>query len=713
MTTSFPTLTGTERMEAARAAGLEPEALLLAYRTMLTSRLVDDREILLKRQNKIYFQISGAGHEAIQVAAGMSTRAGYDWYYPYYRDRALTLALGMTPHSMLLQAVGAASDPSSGGRQMPSHWSDPARNIVSSSSATGTQYTQAVGCAEGLRMLYPHEDRVVVVSSGEGATSEGEFWESINHACLSSAPVIFVIEDNGYAISVPVEKQTPGASISRLVSNFPGLLTIEVDGTDFISSYRAMSTAVAYCRENHGPALVHAHCTRPYSHSLSDDERFYKTEAERTAEAAKDPLKLMAEFLTDEGLATPAELEVLHRQLQHEILEDAKKALKAAPPVPSTALEHLYSETCDPTSAQFDVPAETQTEDPAAADRTQLDRTMADLINTTLREEMRHNSRIVVFGEDVADCSREDHLDEVKGKGGVFKLTAGLQREFGSHRVFNSPIAEASIIGRASGMAVTGLKPVVEIQFFDYIWPAMMQLRDELDSLRWRSNGGFAAPMVIRVPIGGYLTGGAVYHSQCGEVAFTHIPGLRVVFPCNAADAAGLLRTAIRCEDPVLFLEHKKLYREMYNRSPYPGDGYMIPLGKARIAKPGDSLTIVTYGAVVQKALLAAHEVETTHPGKTVEVIDLRSLSPYDWAAIATSVRKTNRVIVAHEDTLSFGFGAEIAARIADELFTSLDAPVKRVAALDTWVGYHPDLEDHILPQTSDLARAITSLLAW
>ena len=703
MTMSFSTLTGTERLAAARAAGLAPETLLQAYRTMLTSRLVDDREILLKRQNKIFFQISGAGHEAIQTAAGMATRPGYDWFYPYYRDRALTLALGMTPYSMLLQAVGSASDPSSGGRQMPSHWSDPARNIVSSSSATGTQYVQAVGCAEALRMLHPTEDRVVLVSSGDGATSEGEFWEAVNHACLSGAPVVFLIEDNGYAISVPVEKQTPGASISRLLTNFPGLLTIETDGTDFVASFRAMATAVAYCRENHGPALVHAHCTRPYSHSLSDDERLYKTEAERAAEAAKDPLLLMGALLVEEGLATQAELDALHRQIQHDILEDSKKALKAPTPDPATALHNLYSETCDPTSERFDV----------AAANTGDDRTMADLINTTLREEMRHNERIVIFGEDVADCSREDHLHDVKGKGGVFKLTAGLQKEFGSHRVFNSPIAEASIVGRASGMAVVGLKPVVEIQFFDYIWPAMMQLRDELASLRWRSNGGFAAPMVIRVPIGGYLTGGAVYHSQCGEVAFTHIPGLRVVFPCNAADAAGLLRTAIRCEDPVLFLEHKKLYREMYNRSPYPGDGYMIPLGKARIAKPGDSLTIVTYGAVVQKALLAAHEVEAAHPGKTVEVIDLRSLSPYDWEAIATSVRKTNRVIVAHEDTLSFGFGAEIAARIADELFTSLDAPVKRIAALDTWVGYHPDLEDRILPQTHDLTNAINHLLAW
>jgi 2-oxoisovalerate dehydrogenase E1 component len=703
MTTSFTSPTSTERLKAALALGLEPETLIHAFRLMQTSRLIDDREILLKNQSKIFFQISGAGHEAIQVAAGLACKAGYDWFYPYYRDRALALTLGMTPLDMLLQSVGAASDPSSGGRQMPSHWSDPSRNIVSGSSATGTQFTQAVGCAEGLRLLHPGEDRIVLTCSGEGATSEGEFWEAINHACLSHAPVVFLIEDNGYAISVPVESQMPGGSISQLVRNFPGLLTIEVDGTDLISSYKAMRTAVAYCREGHGPALVHAHCTRLYSHSHSDDERWYKTAREIEFEATRDPLTAFSRFLVEDGILDRSDPDRMLRDLRNSVYEDSKRALAAETPDPSTALTHLYSETTDPTSAAFDNPGI-----PHGAPRT-----MADLINTTLKEEMRHNSRMVVFGEDVADCGREGNLSEVKGKGGVFKLTAGLQTEFGNRRCFNSPIAEASIVGRAGGMAVVGLKPVVEIQFFDYIWPAMMQIRDELASLRWRSNGGFAAPVVIRVPIGGYLNGGAVYHSQCGEVEFTHIPGLRVVFPSNAADAAGLLRTAIRCQDPVLFLEHKKLYREMYNRSQARGADFMIPFGKARIAKPGDSLTVITYGAVVQKAILAAQDVERRNPNATVEVIDLRTLNPYDWQAIAASVTKTSRVIIAHEDTLSFGYGAEIAARIADELFSSLDAPVRRVAAMDTWVGYHPRLEAKILPQTDDLVKAIDSLLAW
>ncbi len=692
-----------ERLSAARSLGLDPEALVQAFRLMRTSRQIDDREITLKQQQKIFFQISGAGHEAIQVAAGMAMRPGHDWFYPYYRDRALCLALGMTPLSMLLQAVGAASDPSSGGRQMPSHWSDPARNIVSSSSATGTQFVQAVGCAEALRFLHPGEDRVVLASSGEGATSEGEFWEAINHACLSLAPVVFLIQDNGYAISVPVEKQTPGGSLSKLVLNFPGLRVIETDGNDFIASYRAMRDAVAYCREGRGPALVHAHCVRPYSHSLSDDERQYKSKREREDEAARDPLTTFPRFLVESGIVEESEIEGITREIQIAVFEDSEIAQRSPSPDPSKVLVHLYSETVDPRSGQFEATAAT------AGDP----KTMADLINTTLKEEMRRDGRIVVFGEDVADCGREENLGEVKGKGGVFKLTAGLQAEFGSRRCFNSPIAEASIVGRASGMAAVGLKPVVEIQFFDYIWPAMMQIRDELASLRWRSNGGFKAPLVIRVPIGGYLTGGAVYHSQCGEVAFTHIPGLRVIFPSCADDAMGLLRTAIRCDDPVLFLEHKKLYREMYNRAPYPGADFTIPFGKARVVKAGKSLTVVTYGAVVQKAILAAQEIERGNPDVSVEVIDLRSLAPYDWDSIAESVRKTSRVIVAHEDTLSFGYGAEIAARIADELFEFLDAPVKRVAAMDVWVGYHPDLEDRILPQTEDLRITMAGLLAW
>jgi 2-oxoisovalerate dehydrogenase E1 component len=692
----------TDRTAHARFEGLDPESLIRAFRLMRLSRRLDDREVTLKRQNRIFFQISGAGHEAVQVAAAMAMRPGSDWFYLYYRDRALCLTLGVTPHEMLQQAVGAADDPASGGRQMPSHWGHKAFNIVSTSSPTGTQFLQAAGCAEAT--LYRKLDgEVTLVTSGEGATSEGEFWESLNIACLKRLPLVYLVEDNGYAISVPIECQTAGQSISALVSGFPGLRREEVDGTDFLASYRALRDAVAHCRAGKGPALVHAHVIRPYSHSLSDDERLYKCAAEREAEAARDPVLTFPQLLVREGIVDRHMLQRIMHEIDEEVEHATRDAFRDSPPDPETALAHLYTDTADPTAAAFAVDPKPRGEP----------MTMVDLINATLKEEMRRDPDILVFGEDVADCSRADSLSEVKGKGGVFKVTHGLQQEFGPDRAFNTPLAEAAIVGRAIGMATRGLKPVAEIQFFDYIWPAMMQLRDELATLRWRSNGAFSAPVVIRVPIGGYLNGGAVYHSQCGESAFTHIPGLRVVMPSNALDACGLLRTALRCDDPVLFLEHKKLYREPYNRSLHPGEEFTIPFGRARLVKPGRNLTVITYGAVVQKTLSAATQVERRNPGVSVEILDLRSLAPYDWDAIRASVEKTSRVVVAHEDTLSWGYGAELAARIADELFDSLDAPVRRVAALDTWVGYHPRLEAAILPQTDTIAAAIERLLSW
>jgi 2-oxoisovalerate dehydrogenase E1 component len=716
--------------------GLTREQLIEAYRIMYTSRRIDDREILLKRQQKIFFQMSGAGHEAIGVAAGMTLKPGYDWFYPYYRDRALCLALGAKPLEMFLQAVGAADDPSSGGRQMPSHWGYKRLNIVTQSSPTGSQILQAVGCAEAGRYfaqrpnaaeIPPVTDRpdyrqfkevtfqgdeVSYVSLGDGTTSEGEFWEAMNAAALNKLPVIFCVQDNGYAISVPVEIQTAGGSISRLVSGFPNFHFEEVDGTDPVASSAAFRRAVKYCREGHGPAFVHAHVIRPYSHSLSDDERLYRPDSERERDAARDPVSRTQMFLLREGILDEKGINELEKKVDEELQVAVDLALAALPPAPESILQYVYSPDLDPTSASF----ETQpVVGPDSADgKKPPAKTMADLINVTLRDEMKHDERIVIFGEDVADCSREEYLKRklVKGKGGVFKLTFGLQNEFGPDRVFNSPLAEAAIVGRATGMATRGLKPVVEIQFFDYIWPAMMQIRDELSVIRWRSNNGFSCPIVIRAAIGGYLTGGAIYHSQCGESVFTHIPGLRVIFPSNALDAAGLLRTAIRCDDPVLFLEHKRLYRETYGRAPYPGPDYMIPFGKAKIVYPGTDLTVITYGAVVPRALQAAQKLEREH-GFKVELIDLRSLNPFDWETIAASVGKTNRVLVAYEDTLSWGYGAEIAARLADQLFDHLDAPVRRVAAADTFVAYQPILEDAILPQANDLFRAMKELAEY
>ena len=695
--------------------GLDAKTMVGMYRTMYMSRRVDDKEIQLKGQNKIFFQISGAGHEGVLVAAAQAMKPGYDWFFPYYRDRALMLGLGMTAQEMLWSAVGAEADPNSHGRQMPSHWGSTKLNVPSQSSCTGTQALHSVGAAEasyraglvkGLEKKITgfKGDEVVYMSVGDGTTSEGEWWEALNTASNLKLPVIFVVEDNGYAISTPVEVGTAGGDISKLVVGFPDLLIQKVDGTDVLASYEVFKNAVEYCRARKGPAFVHAKVIRPYSHSLSDDEKLYRPAEELEADRATDPIGKFAEFLMTEGIASSEALEALRKDVDAEVNTASDIAIETPQPAPETAYRNVFSPDIDPTDRQlFD------TEDGAELHGNAG--TMVDLINRCMHEEMKRDERIVVFGEDVADCSREEYLELVKGKGGVFKVTANLQRKFGSARVFNSPLAEANIIGRAVGMALRDLKPVVEIQFFDYIFPAFHQIRNEVAVTRWRSDGDTKCPMVIRVPVGGYLKGGAVYHSQSGTTLFAHTPGLMIAYPSTALDANGLLRTAIRCDDPVLFLEHKHLYRQVYNKSQYPSKDFLIPFGKAKKVREGNDVTIVTFGALVERSNQACKRLE--QQGISVELIDLRTLVPYDWEAIAESVKKTSRVIVAHEDPISYGYGAEIAARISDELFEYLDAPARRVGATDTFVAYAPQVEDFILPQSEDVEKAVQELMRY
>ena len=684
--------------------GVDPDEAVADFALAATSRAIDDREISLQKQSKVFFEISGAGHEALGVGLARHLRPAYDWFFPYYRDLALVLGLGVSPYETLLQAVGAADDPASGGRMMPAHWGDAKLNIVTQSSPTGSQMLGAVGCAEAsryivhhddLRGCVAHDDELTYVSLGEGACSEGEVWEGLNTACTLKLPLLIVVADNGWAISVPARDQTP-APIDQLVIGFRGLNIFHVDGGDYFSVRRVGAQAIEWVRSGRGPALLHAKVTRPYSHSSADSQSKYRPADELADEARRDPLVLMGRVLVDAGVLSDDDVDRIRSDARDQVADIARRAIDAPRPDPMTVADHVYV-----------LPARDETVPADEGDPVNL----GDMINRTLHDIMAVDERVRVFGEDVADAPPE-LLDMVEGKGGVFGTTRGLQRKFGSDRCYNTPLAEANIIGRAVGQAVRGLRPCPEIQFFDYIWPAMQQIKSEAATIRWRSNGAFKVPMVIRVAIGGYLTGGAIWHSQCGESIFAHIPGLLIAFPSRAADAAGLLRYAFECEDPVLFLEHKHLLRQPYARDPYAGASHIVPFGRAARRREGRDLTIVTWGATVQKSIEAAARLRD-ELGIEVEVLDLRTIVPYDRDAIVTSVTKTHRLLVVHEDIVTAGFGGEIAAWAGDELFASLHAPIRRVGALDTHVPYEPLLERTVLPQAEDIAAAAAALVAY
>ena len=684
--------------------GIPHDELLEDFRLACISRALDDREISLQRQSRVFFQISGAGHEALLLALARHLRPGYDWFFPYYRDRALMLGLGVTPTEILLQAVGSADCPSSGGRQMPCHWGFKDKHVVTQSSATGSQCIPAVGCAEASRYIAgrslpgvatAHGDELTYVSLGEGATSEGEFWESLNTACRLHLPVLYLVADNGYAISVRAEDQSP-APISEMVRGFRGLAIAKFDGRDYFTAREQGARAIARVRAGEGPGLIHAKVTRPYSHSGQDTQSKYRPDEELAEEAENDPIRLLETALIDAGILTTEQAEEIHDETKKVVADAAREALAQTRPDPATVLEHVYV---------------TPTIEPREAGDAGEVVAFGDAIRLTLHEQMEKDERIRVFGEDVADAP-EQLVDQVEGKGGVFGTTHGLQKRFGIARCFNTPLAEANIVGRGVGQAIRGLKPCAEIQFFDYIWPAMHQIKTEAATIRWRSNGKYSCPLVIRVPIGGYVLGGAIWHSQSGESIFAHIPGLIVMFPSRARDAAGMLRTAFQCDDPVLFLEHKHLLRQPYTKDPFPDEDYMIPLGKGDYVQRGDDLTIVTYGAMVEKSRQAAAQLAESE-GVSVEIVDLRCLIPWDHDIVAESVAKTSRVLVVQEDVKTIGFGAEVAAWIAESCFTDLDAPVGRVGAKDSHVAYEPTLAEAILPQVSDVAAAAREVLGF
>lgn len=664
------------------------ERLLYILKMMLSARSVDNKAMNLLRQGKTFFHIAGAGHEAVQLAIGLSLDPKKDWLFPYYRDIATVLTAGITAEEIFLGTFAKADDPASGGRQLPVHWGTGKFNLPSQSSPTGTQFLQAVGAA--MSIVKRGEKNIAYVSSGEGTTSQGEFHEAVNWASREKLPVLFVIQNNKYAISVHVSNQSGGkdSSISGMMEGFHSLFRARIDGTDFFQSYEKIQEAIEYLKSGKGPALIEADVVRLESHSSSDDQKKYRDKKELDEDLKRCPIEKFAQILISKNILTQTEFDELKLTVSSSIGEAADDALKASDPEPSDAITYVYDESGIHKNLKYEttVPSGNKI-------------VMVDAINHALHEEMDRNPDMYIFGEDIED-----------GKGGVFTATKGLSTRFTRKRVFNSPLAEASIMGVAVGMSLTGMKPVVEIQFGDYIWPAFMQMKNEMAAMRYRSNNAWSAPVVTRVAVGGYIHGG-LCHSQNIEAFFAHIPGILIAYPSNAADAKGLLKTACRINDPVLFCEHKGLYRQSFAITPEPDENYLLPFGKARIFREGNDVTVISYGVSLWDSMMAAKKLEDEN--YSVEVIDLRTIVPLDEETIFNSVKKTNKVVIIHEDTLFGGFGAEIAAKIADNCFTYLDAPVKRIAAKDSHIPYSPVLENEVLPNRDQIYDGIKNLLKY
>ena len=656
--------------------------LVAIYEKMVTSRFLDDKMLIMLKQGKSWFHIGAAGHEAAQLAASICFNSDTDYAYPYYRDQAFCLGWGSTARELLMCFLHKHDDPNSAGRQMPQHYGNKPLNIVSQSSCTGTQFLQAVGCALARKMS--KTDDIVYVSSGEGTTSQGDFHEAINWASNAKAPVIFHIQDNEYAISTHRSDQMAD-TVYAMTSGYKNLARYNVDGSDYFETSLAFKESFLRARKGKGPSVVISNVVRLLPHSSSDDQRKYRLEKALKEDLKKDPLKKLEKECIKANFIPIKEFEKIRNAVSSQIDIDAEWAEAQHHPDPDTALDHIYSDSSFPKEKEYKSISK------------QI--VIVDAINHALHEEMTLNKKMVIYGQDIADP-----------KGGVFTATKGLSEKFGNKRVFNSPLAESSIVGTAIGMAISGYKPVVEIQFGDYIWTAMMQIRNEVVTMRYRSNNDWACPMVIRVPVGGYIHG-ALCHSQSIDGYFIHMPGIYIVYPSNASDAKGLLKMACRMNDPVLFMEHKGLYRQGYAATEEPDSDYIIPFGKGRLVSNGNYLTLVTWGAMVQKSVEAVQELLLEE--NIVEIIDLRTLNPIDFDILEASINKTGKVLIVHEDNLTNGPGAEISAMISEKFFEYLDGPIKRVAAKDSPIPFNWVIEEKILPQTKDISNAIEELLEY